>query len=142
MVITPVGGFTGAPTVGCVSPSDLITCTVLQPAAISGSAPSAATVTIFVAEAAATSQTAGMRRSILIVGIAPLSALLLLPLANGRRRKLLCLLAVACVVWSFTGCSNPSGKAIGAPPISTEVLTLSAVARGVTITTQLTVTVN
>jgi hypothetical protein len=120
----------------------LITCTVLQPAAISGSQPTAATVTIFVAEAAATSQTAGMQRSILIAGIAPLSAFLLLPWANRRRRKLLYVLAVACVVSSLTGCSNPMGKAIGAPPISTEVVTLNAVAGSVTITTQLTVTVN
>jgi polygalacturonase len=147
LAITPVGGMTGTPTVTCSSPVAYVTCNVTKPSQMSGSTPSTATVYIAVAanaaSAIATSRIANRIASrVAIAAVFPLGAFLLLPLANHRRRWMFFLLAFASIALCVTGCSNPTGTAAGAAPISTQTVTITTTVSGNVVTTPISVTIN
>ena len=138
LAITPVSGFTGPVKVTCSSPVASITCGVTAPAPISGSAPSKATATIAVAAASpAVAAVSHPHSSIVIAAVFPLGALLLLPLANRRRRSMLFVLAVAGVALCFSGCSTPQGNV---PTITAQTVTFTTTSGSLVVTTQVKVT--
>jgi hypothetical protein len=138
LAITPVSGFTGPVNVTCSSPVASITCSVTTPAAISGSAPTTATATISVATPSPAVAAAGhLQTRIVIAAVFPLGALLLLPLANRRRRSMLVLLAIAGVALCFSGCSTPQGNV---PTITAQTVTFTTTSGSIVVTTPLKVT--
>jgi hypothetical protein len=140
LAITPVSGFTGPVNVTCSSPVASITCSVTKPAAVSGSSPTMATATVSVAAASpAVAAVSHPHTSIVIAAVFPLGALLLLPLANRRRRSMLVLLAIAGVALCFSGCSTPQGT----PPTitsTTQTVTFTSTSGSIVVTTQVKVT--
>ncbi len=141
LTITPAGGFTGTPAVTCTNPMPSITCTITQPAAVSGTAPTTANVSIAVANTSTTGAIEIQHR-IAVAAVLPFGAFLLLPLASGRRRWLLWMIAFAGIALSVTGCSTPTGTAAGAAPVTTQVVTLTTTANGIKVATPISVTIN
>lgn len=158
LTIAPVDGFTGSVTLTCSSPVTYISCTVTTPAAISGSA-TKATATISVAAsttlAANSPATPNVTRvSMVLAAVFPFGAVLLLPVARGRRRSLisvqvLVLTLLTGVALGTGGCAvttrsaSPAGPAsVTPPPSGSQTLNFTTTAGSAVVTTPVTITIN
>lgn len=96
------------------------------------------TATIAAAASTPTVASAGrLQTRIVVAAVFPLGALLLLPLANRRRRSMLLLIAIAGVALCFTGCSTPQGVV---PTVTAQSVTFTSTSGSIVVTTQVKVT--
>jgi Glycosyl hydrolases family 28/Bacterial Ig-like domain (group 3) len=146
ITIVPVGGFTGTVTLMCSSPVSYITCSVMQPGTIPGTAAVTATATITVAATFADLELPSRKTG--EISYAVIFAMLLFPVTLRKKRTgmrllaVLALLAAGSVGLTACGGSSSNGSTSQVPPAGSQMIGFTTVANGVTVTVPLTVTVN
>ena len=136
LLLTPLSGFSGAVTVGCLSPVSYITCTAESPSTLA--APTNVTVHV---NAASTTLAQATPHNSLARYAATFALLLPLLFRRPRRRGTFVLIFLAAtVLQTTTGCAT--GGTFGDVPQGTQLLTLQTTAAGTITTNTLTVTVH
>ncbi len=122
ITITPSGGFTGSVSLACAvtsSPSNAIdppTCAITQPAAISGTQPATATLTINTTAPSAAALHRPLQRQFTFGGGATLAALFFiwLPIRRRKWQTLIGILLLVALASAASGCGSTTGASLKA----------------------------